>query len=495
MSVAPASQGGVDAEARRLVRNTLVYLLPSLLVRGVTLILTPIYARALSPAEYGVIGVVNGLIPALTVVLGFALQTSIARLQQRCDDEAQRREQLGAALVFTLVAPTLLALAIEAAGRAGVFDGALADIRYAPYLRYAVWTAVLGLFLPLLTGAYMAKERSAVVALTNGGTALLQVTLTVLLVVVYRLGIEGALLGALVSAASSALVSIILVTRRATFSEHLRAPLQAALAYSVPLVPHALANWGLALSDRLILESRVAKDELGRYTFAYLFAAVNLVFFGAIINALHPMLTRRLNTGDGRSDVPHLGRYALVAMGATATLTVAFAPEALHVLAPPAYHAAAVYVPWLVAGALAQGVYWVASLGTWFSMDTRMVPFVSVLCFGANIGANLLLVPRHGALAAAWVTTATYSLLAVLHGSLAQRLHPISWEYRRWLGIAAAFGAVWLAAPHLTLGWRVGLSLMVAPALLFVFRGLDRSDLTIAKSIFPRPFQRTWRAP
>ena len=491
MSVTETASAGVDAEAKRLIRNTLVYLLPSLLVRGVTLILTPLYARALTPAEYGVIGVVNGLIPALTVILGFALQTSIARLQQRCENEAQRREQIGAALVFTLIAPTILALAIEAAGSAGLLDDALANIPYAPYLRYALWTAVLGLFLPLLTGAYMAKERSAVVALTNGGTALLQLALTVMFVVVHRLGINGALLGGLLSSACSAVVSIALVGRRATFRGDLRPPLRIALAYSVPLVPHALANWGLALSDRLILEHRVPKDELGRYTFAYLFAAVNLVFFGAIINALHPMLTRRLHADDGRGDVPRLGRYALVAMGATATLTVAFAPEALRVLAPASYHAASVYVPWLVGGALAQGVYWVSSLGTWFSMDTRIVPLVSTLCFGANVGANLIFVPRYGTIAAAWVTTATYVLLALLHGWLAQRLHRIQWEYLRWIGIAGAFGVVWTLAPHLEFGWRIIACALITPALLFLFRGLDRSDLAIAKAAFPRLTQRT----
>jgi len=65
-----------------------------------------------------------------------------------------------------------------------------------------------------------------------------------------------------------------------------------------------------------------------------------------------------------------------------------------------------------------------------------------------NIGLNLWLVPRHGAIAAAWSTLAAYAVLLSLTWWSAERLHPFPYEYRR-IGLMAGCALVLFLAGYL----------------------------------------------
>ena len=58
-----------------------------------------------------------------------------------------------------------------------------------------------------------------------------------------------------------------------------------------------------------------------------------------------------------------------------------------------------------------------------------------------NIGLNLWLIPRYGAIAAAWSTLGAYAMLLLLTWWSAERVHPFPYEYRR-LGLMAGVGLV-----------------------------------------------------
>jgi O-antigen/teichoic acid export membrane protein len=75
-------------------------------------------------------------------------------------------------------------------------------------------------------------------------------------------------------------------------------------------------------------------------------------------------------------------------------------------------------------------------------MRTRLVPTVTAASALVNVALNLVFVPRYGVVAAAVSTAISYAVLAAMHGALAQRLHPIRWEYGRWARMLA-LGIVW----------------------------------------------------
>jgi O-antigen/teichoic acid export membrane protein len=114
-----------------------------------------------------------------------------------------------------------------------------------------------------------------------------------------------------------------------------------------------------------------------------------------------------------------------------------------------------------------------------------VIPLVTLAAGAANIGLNLWLVPRYGAIAAAWSTLATYALLLILTWRSAERLHPFPYEYRR-LGLMAGLAlALFLTgrllpfpSPALEVAGRV-LLWLAFPFGLLALGTLDRAELAV----------------
>jgi peptidoglycan biosynthesis protein MviN/MurJ (putative lipid II flippase) len=123
-------------------------------------------------------------------------------------------------------------------------------------------------------------------------------------------------------------------------------------------------------------------------------------------------------------------------------------------------------------------------------MKTAWVPVLTVLAATLNVGLNLWLIPVWGVLASAINMAVGYAVLALLQGWLSVRLHPIGWEYARWLTLALAAGAcfalgTWFDGGHLAVNLAVksAITILVFPALLYVVPFLTPSEKEFIRSI------------
>lgn len=438
---------GLRHELVRLGKGSFTYFLAMVVTRGLNLFLTPVYVRFMTPAEYGIVGFSQSLVPALAVLFGLCMHSAASRLYFSTPDDGQRERLVGSVLGFMLVVPIVLASIVEILGSAGLLD-VFKTVPYSPYLRIIVWASVLLVYTSTALNMLVIREQHRRAAFFNSGTVFLTAGFTVLLVVVLRRGAVGQLLATLLTNATLAVFSIALLWRisRPVFDRKLMGP---AVSTSIPLVPHELMKWGLAGSDRVILERNVSAAALGNYSLGYTFGNTVGMFAYAMIYAFMPMVNRKLGEGDPRNEVPPLGTIVVlmssfVALGAAVVL-----PPAIRLFAPVSYHGGAAVVPWVALALYFQALYNVWSTGTVFSRRTGSVAIVTSVGTGANIALNLIFVPRYGIIAAAVTTAVGYALMAVLHALLARRLFPIPWEYGRIARISvaalAAYGAAFLA--------------------------------------------------
>jgi O-antigen/teichoic acid export membrane protein len=484
----PATSG---TDLRRFVRSFFVYLVPTVLLRGVSVILTPFYTRSLSPADYAVVGVANTIWYGLTVLFGLGLHSALLRLYADARNPDSRRQLVGGTTLALLAGGTTLAFALHIVWSQGWVQVS----RLLPYAEggnLILLASVATLFTTPLTTLYIAQERPTAFGVFSVCSSLLQMTTTVVFVVVLDRGARGAIEAITLSQGAAGLFSLVALARESSLRG---APSWAwrAIRLGLPLLPHGAATWVLALADRLVLERYVEADELGRYTLAYLFGAALSMATGAIAQTLHPMAMRRLSADPSDPLVPRLGTYAIAAVAFIGTLGLAVSVEAVDLLAPTSYAGTVRFVPWMLLGSFFQGVYFVWSLGTWFAKRTIWMSVIATVTSLITIALNLVLVPRFGADAAAMVTAGTYGLSAATHGFIAQKLHRIRWEYRRWsaIGIATALvTVVWWFTLDRSAATRITvLALMVLivwPASLLSLAGLhdeERRVLSRARQI------------
>jgi O-antigen/teichoic acid export membrane protein len=452
------------------------------LVRGLAFVLLPVYTRYLSPAEYGIVALALTCTVALGMLYPLGLRSAVSRTYYESGTVRERKERVGTLWIAMILSATASALVLDRFGPA-LAVAVLPEVPFHPYLRLAVWTALLGVLgiAPLVL--LQARERALTYVLLTLWTALTTTVVSVWLVVRGG-GAEGYLQGALIGAALSAIPYLALTIGqiRPVFRLSLLMP---ALAFSLPLVPHALAGWALEMSDRAILTRLLPLHDVGVYSLGYQLGAAMGLVTTAFNAAWVPFLFGTLKD-EGEDAHPKLARLvtyyavALCFIGLGWSLLV---EHAITLIAGPAFREAYRITPWVVGGYVFAGLYLIPTNLLFWRRQTRVIPLVTLAAGAVNVGLNLWLVPRYGAIAAAWSTLAAYAVLMVLTWRSAERLHPFPYEYRR-LGLMAGLALVLFltgqllpfASPSIAVAGRV-LLWLAFPFGLIALRTVDGAEL------------------
>ena len=108
----------------------------------------------------------------------------------------------------------------------------------------------------------------------------------------------------------------------------------------------------------------------------------------------------------------------------------ALGPDLLRLMTPrnPAFHAAAPIIPVVALAYLLHGVFLLTSVGIGIARQARYYPMVTAAAATTNVAANLLLIPRFGAMGAAWATVLAYAVMAALGFTFSRRVFAIPFE-------------------------------------------------------------------
>ncbi len=458
---------GIRKDLRSLAGKSIVYGAGSVLLRGLTFLLLPVYTRYLAPADYGVVTVTATLIAILGVFFPLGLHGALGRFYYSTDSPEERRARGGTIWLATLLVAAAMAVVLDRAG-APLLGQLLPQVPFDPYLRIAIWTAFFAVFglVPLVL--LQVQERPGPYIAASLGAALATTGFILVLVVGFRQGALGYLLGGLAGAVVAAVwytgiaVRNVRVTIRA-------AVLWPALAYSLPLVPHALAGWVLELSDRAILSRFVPLAQVGIYSLGYQVGTALGLVVVAFNNAWVPYLFKTLaaNGQDQDRRLARLAGYFVMVLCFSALGFALMVEPMLRLVVAPAYLPAAAIAPWVIGANVLYGLY-VIPIGLLFWKDeTRRIPLVTLAAAAVNVGLNLWLVPRYGIAAAAWSTLAAYAVMCAAAWSFAHRIRPFPHEYGRLARTLAAAVALY-ALGSLLPSWGVlGVSARVAVWLAF----------------------------
>jgi O-antigen/teichoic acid export membrane protein len=121
-----------------------------------------------------------------------------------------------------------------------------------------------------------------------------------------------------------------------------------------------------------------------------------------------------------------------------------------------------------------------------------------VVSAGANIGLNLLLIPRYGMVGAAWATALSFFIMSALSFTASQRAYPIPYVFTRvmsmiGLAIFTYLLSTFVALP--TLAWQLSIKiglLAAFPIALYRFGFFSKGEVergkTLTQAILSRYF-------
>ena len=186
------------------------------------------------------------------------------------------------------------------------------------------------------------------------------------------------------------------------------------LRFNIPLIPHYLSYIVLGQSDRVMINSFCGAADAGIYSLAYQISLVINIVTTAIDGSFNPWTYQKLKAGDFKS-IKKISNYLIGAFAIGVFGLILIAPEVLAFAAPPEYSAAKWVVPPVVCGC-----FFLFIAGTFMRVEfyhekNKIIMVASVCAALLNIGLNAIFIPMFGLIAAAYTTLGSYMLFAVFH--------------------------------------------------------------------------------
>lgn len=434
-----------------ILRSSATYTAVGMAQRAIGFVLLPIYARVLTPSDYGTVAVLLTIAGAAQLLLSFGLETAVFRGYFMHEDGPDRRVFINTLGWFLIVAP--IAIVLPLGGLSAASNGfGLARPWYVTGELLAAALTVAASTMPLAFVRARENLRSYVIInAANAGTVILT---KAVLVLGLKWGVAGWVLSDIAGGAAMLAMAVIFSGHRWS-RDFSKTVLRAALVLGIPLLPHLMSHWLLALSDRLILGAIVSSHDVGVYSMGYQFAVILGLVLTEMNRAILPVYGRAIGSETERSRLNGVASFQVSFTAVLGAAAATVGPTLVRVLLPHAYHEAGAVIPALALSYVFFGWYFVPmNLASIVAGETKFVFIPTVSAASLNVVLNLVLVPKYGIQAAAINTAIGYALLFVAITIYARRRTSLTIRLD-WSPILAAVGLTAAA---------IGLAVVVLPS-------------------------------
>jgi len=292
------------------------------------------------------------------------------------------------------------------------FYGDFLDIDQEYYVIMPV-VAVMGAINLMNLALVRVKERPIEYAVWEISHAVLNVTISLLLVVYFAIGWEGRVYGILVPITLYGLASLVFLYKSGNISLSVKvADVVDISKASVPMIPHGVGAVIIALSDNFMIATLLGKESVGLYAIGYQFGMVILMLTDAFSKAWQPMFYRYAKELQFRVvkkvQLSYLLGLPIIAFvyGVVACWVVPFVVD-------ERYATAIQFIPVIVAAYVAMGYYQLYFPYLILYKKTKVLVYITPCAALVNVLLNYWWLPIFGAIGAAYATLIAYIITSV----------------------------------------------------------------------------------
>lgn len=471
---------------RQLFKDAAIYAVGNASSSLLGLLLVPLYTHTLTTAEFGAYSLLFVAYSLMGVASECSLNEGLARLYidgasepQAPEHRSAKRRLVSTTFAAVLVLTTLTSICCYLAAD-WLALWLFREPSYGHHLR--IISAALFLRGLGITPTFYLRMlgRSVTVVLLTLSQVILFLALNVVLLSVYRYGVEGIFYSLLLSTGVSSIASLAIAARELPFEIEWGA-MGELFRFSLPLGSVSLLMWVIDFSDRYLLNHYTTEAEVGLYSLGYRFGQAILLLITPFSLAWSPTRYGMLSLVDPQLAYGRMATfYVAITSGAWLALAL-YSSEVLAAMSAPQFHRAASFVAPVALAYVAYGLFVFTVTGLGVAKRVRSLPGIMVLAALANIVLNVIGIPRLGAMAAAYSTIVAYSLMTASTLYFSQKAYAIRYEYGKCAILLG--GAILLAVFGFPLGQ---LSLVVALGLKFLLLVAYAAMIVVTK-VFTTP--------
>lgn len=462
-------------EIRKLLKHTTIYGVGNILGKLVGFVMIPFYTHYLNPADYGTLELLDLSLSLTGLVLTMWLNASIIRHYNDFEDPEERRQAVST--VFMLACFIGLVVAIIGVLLSKQLSGL---ILATPTLHYYVTLEAVSFFVTSVNVVCLSYLRarllSSYVVISGLAALSLSLFLNIYFIAIRHIGVVGVLYSGLISGTLVTAVLAIYTVRQVglVFSW---SKLREVAAFGAPLILTSAAAFVVNFSDRFFLRHFSTIATVGVYALGYKFGFMLSLLVVQPFDMIWQARLYEIGKQDksGRMFSRLFEYYCFVLVAAALGLSIGI-KELLTIISPRDFHAAYKVVPIVALAYVFQGTNRFFLAGTYIAKTTVFLAIVGVACAAANIGLNMLLIPRYGMVGAAWSTVCSFFMMSAMAWYVSQRAYRIPYVFSRVVTLIGLATLLYLVSglfqlPSLILQVLLKLAVFAALPIVLYFLG------------------------
>lgn len=412
----------------KLLKSFTLYTFVGFLNAGISFLILPILTRYLSPADYGIIALVNTYVTILMPIVGLS---TASLLSVEYYNTKLSKDEFKVMFSSVRLIPLLTIIPLFLIFLLG--SNFLPQILELPSLAY--WLilplTLFALFQDNFKSFLVISKRVYLFSITTLGRIGIEIPLTIVLIVYVSMQWEGRIYAWLITVVFFTLVSLFYYKKWDLLSFKInKVYMYQALVFGTPLILHQVGKFIINQSDRIFLAKMISVEEMGIYSVGYTIGTLVLIVVTAFSNFYSPFLFERLHKGgikEKREIIKVSYIFIAILFGILVILSL-LTPWLFDWFIDERYASATQYVFWVGLGYFFWAIYILFTGYIFFLKRSKILGYVAILNIILNLGFNYFFIKQFGGLGAAYATCLSYLIVAIVVGYIANRLYPMSWS-------------------------------------------------------------------
>lgn len=425
------------ARGKDLIKNTGILFVAKTSTQVVSFFMLPLYTSLLSTAEYGQLDIYSSLVMLIVPFVTMQLEQSIFRFLVGKSNEEDIKKTIssaGATLIITFSTVAVIYLIAVC----------LIGFQYAIPLLFYYGTIICSTVMYQVCRGF---GENTVYGIATFGISFTTVSLNILFVAIFKLGVEGVIISTAIAHFIGSLYMIlktrVLIFFKIQYAD--KSAIKEMLTYSIPLIFNQISSWAINYSDRFIILAFWGIGMNGIFSVAHKFSNILNTFF----NVFNLAWTENVVKNIGDKDVTLYANKIV-----TITIQIYFSliagimnllPFVFQHLVNRKYAAAYFQIPLLLIAAAFSGIS--ASLGSIYIAfkKTKSVAATTIMSGIVNVVIHLFLVRFIGLYAASLSSVIAFMILFVYRYINIQSFFSIRFEIKKIGALIIVLLVAWIA--------------------------------------------------
>ncbi len=408
-----------------LLRASSIYTISSIINSAIPFLLLPILTTNLTPKDYGIVAMFQLVVSAVYPLIGMNLEGAIAR-KYYDRNNGDFPAYIGTCVILSLISTFVVAILFS------IFFLKIQNFTQIPpfWLKFVIIVAFCQFVNTIILTVFQVKVKPIKYGAFQISRSLIEVSLTLVFVVVLSENYTGRLESQIISNILFATIAfIILYSLKSIRFKISKNDISHALKFGLPLIPHAIGGMLFTGIDRYMLTTLVGLEQTGNYTVAYQIGAVVSLFTASFNNAWVPWLFENLNKDDIniKKKIVKFTYLYFIVISVGALLLVQIFPMITSIFVGKAFNSIDTYSSYIVLGFVFQGMYFMVTNYINYTKKTYLLAIITISVSLIKIPLTYFLIIWLGASGASVSWAITFFIFFIFTWALSAKVYKMPW--------------------------------------------------------------------